>query len=276
MIKQEFLNILRNRKILIPILAVLFIPVLYAGMFLWAFWDPYAQLTDLPVAIVNEDIGAELDGEQISIGKDVTENLVQSNQFRFVEVSKSEGEEALEKQDYYMIIELPSDFSQHATTLLNVEPEKLTINYIPNEGFNFLSAQIGDTAMERIRAEVNKQVVASYSEKLFSSITKMGEGYEVAADGASKLYTGADKLSAGASDLKGYLEQLARGSIQLADGTNELSTGIVQAAEGANNLTKGLGQLSSGAGQLHQGALQASDGADQLQSGVETYTQGVA
>ena len=37
MIKQEFLNIVKNRKLLIPILAVLFIPVLYAGMFLWAF-----------------------------------------------------------------------------------------------------------------------------------------------------------------------------------------------------------------------------------------------
>ena len=276
MIKQEFLNIFKNRKLLIPILAVLFIPVLYAGMFLWAFWDPYAQLSDMPVAIVNEDEGAELDGEQLFVGKDVTQNLVDSKQFHFVEVTKEEGEKALGNQEYYMVIEIPSNFSQHATTLLDEEPEKLTINYKPNEGFNFLSAQIGDTAMERIRAEVNKQVVSSYSEKLFTSITKMGDGFGEAADGASKLSAGADKLSTGATDLKSYLEQLASGSVQLADGTDELTTGTVKASEGANNLTQGLGKLSSGAKQLQEGASEASVGANQLQTGMETYTQGVA
>ena len=176
MIKQEFLNIFKNKKLLIPVLAVLFIPVLYAGMFLWAFWDPYDQLNELPVAIVNEDVGAELDGEHLSVGKDVTKKLIEGKQFHFVEVSKEQGEEALENQDYYMVIEIPSNFSQHATTLLDEQPEKLMIEYKPNEGFNFLSAQIGDTAMERIRSEVNKQVVASYSEKLFASISIMGDG----------------------------------------------------------------------------------------------------
>ncbi|MCZ8538459.1 YhgE/Pip domain-containing protein [Paenisporosarcina quisquiliarum] len=276
MIKQEFLNIVKNRKLLIPILAVLFIPVLYAGMFLWAFWDPYEQLNELPVAIVNEDVGAELDGEHITVGKDVTEKLVDSQQFHFVEVSKKQGEEALENQDYYMVIEIPSNFSQHATTLLDEQPEKLLIEYKPNEGFNFLSAQIGDTAVERIRAEVNKQVVASYSEKLFASITKMGTGYGEAADGAEKLSAGADKLSSGATDLQGYLEQLASGSVQLADGSTALASGTVKASNGATELYTGLGKLTEGASQLQQGAGKAAGGAGQLQDGVASYTQGVA
>lgn len=276
MIKQEFLNIVKNRKLLIPILAVLFIPVLYAGMFLWAFWDPYEQLSELPVAIVNEDAGAELDGEHITVGKDVTEKLVDSQQFHFVEVSKKQGEEALENQDYYMVIEIPSNFSQHATTLLDPQPEKLMIEYKPNEGFNFLSAQIGDTAVERIRAEVNKQVVASYSEKLFASITKMGNGYGDAADGAGSLSEGADKLSSGATNLQGYLKQLASGSVELADGSNALASGTVKASNGAIELNTGLGKLTEGATQLHQGASKAADGAGQLQEGVASYTQGVA
>lgn len=275
MIKQEFLNIVKNRKLLIPILAVLFIPVLYAGMFLWAFWDPYEQLNELPVAIVNEDMGAELDGELLSVGKDVTKKLVESKQFHFVEVSKKQGEEALENQDYYMVIEIPSNFSQHATTLLDEQPEKLMIEYKPNEGFNFLSAQIGDTAMERIRAEVNKQVVASYSEKLFASIKKMGDGYGEAADGAGKLSAGASQLSSGATDLKGYLEQLASGSVQLADGSSALATGAVKASDGASALSSGLGKLSNGATQLEEGAAEVSSGAGQLQTGVVSYTQGV-
>ena len=265
MIKQEFINIFKNKKLLIPILAVLFIPVLYAGMFLWAFWDPYEQLSELPVAIVNEDAGAELEGEHLSVGKDVTKKLIEGKQFHFVEVSKEQGEEALENQDYYMVIEIPSNFSQHATTLLDEQPEKLMIEYKPNEGFNFLSAQIGDTAMERIRSEVNKQVVASYSEKLFASISKMGDGYGEAAEGAGKLTDGANKLSSGATDLKGYLEQLASGSVDLADGSTKLASGTVKASNGASELNAGLGKLSTGATQLQQGSSRVSEGAGQLQ-----------
>lgn len=275
MIKQEFMNIFKNRKLLIPILAVLFIPVLYAGMFLWAFWDPYEQLNELPVAIVNEDVGAELDGEQLSIGKDVTKKLIDSQQFHFVEVSKKEGEKALGNQEYYMIVEIPKNFSQHATTLLEEQPEKLLITYKPNEGFNFLSAQIGDTAMERIRSEVNKQVVASYSEKLFDSIMEMGDGYSVAADGAGELSEGAGKVAVGATDLRGYLEQLATGSVELADGSNSIAAGSIKAANGASDLNTGLDRLTSGATQLHQGAEKAATGASQLQSGVVSYTDGV-
>jgi len=276
MLKQELLNIFKTRKLLIPIIAILFIPVLYAGMFLWAFWDPYAQLSDLPVAIVNEDTGAEMDGQSLTIGKDVTANLVDSNQFHFVEVSKKEAEKALGEQDYYMVIEIPSNFSQHATTLLDEEPQKLVIDYKPNEGFNFLSAQIGDTAMERIRAEVNKQIVASYSEKLFDSVSKMGNGLGEAADGAGELFEGADKLSTGATDIKGYLEQLASGSVELADGTNKLSTGTATARDGAKKLNDGLGRLANGASQLQTGASQASSGANQMETGVSTYTESVA
>lgn len=276
MIQQEFLNIFKNKKLFIPIMAVLFIPVLYAGMFLWAFWDPYEQLSELPVAIVNEDAGAELEGEQLTVGKDVTKKLIEGKQFHFVEVSKEQGEEALKNQDYYMVIEIPSNFSQHATTLLDDQPEKLMIEYKPNEGFNFLSAQIGDTAIERIRAEVNKQIVASYSEKLFVSISKMGDGYGEAAEGAGKLTDGANKLSSGATDLQGYLEQLASGSVDLADGSTKLASGTVKASNGARELNGGLGKLSSGATQLQEGASRVSSGAGKLQEGVTSYTHGVA
>nr|WP_262372687.1 hypothetical protein [Sutcliffiella horikoshii] len=55
----EWKELLTNKKFLIPVIAVLLIPLLYSGMFLWAFWDPYEKLDELPVAVVNMDEGAE-------------------------------------------------------------------------------------------------------------------------------------------------------------------------------------------------------------------------
>lgn len=276
MIKAEWLKILKTRKMLIPIIAVLFIPVMYAGMFLWAFWDPYAGLPNLPVAIVNEDKGAEMDGEKLDLGNTLVDKLVDSEQFNFIEVSKEQAEKGLNNRDYYMILEIPTNFSEHATTILDDKPSKLVMNYIPNEGLNFLGAQIGETAMNRVQAEVNAQITSTFAEKLFDSITTLGDGFSEAADGSLKLDEGAQKVANGAKDLKGYLEQLASSTIELSDGTDKITQGASEAAKGANNLSTGLVKLQDGTVQLQQGAQQAANGAESLEHGLSQYTQGVA
>ncbi|MEG0260298.1 MAG: YhgE/Pip domain-containing protein, partial [Lysinibacillus sp.] len=275
MIKAEWLQILKTRKMLVSIVAVLFIPVMYAGMFLWAFWDPYVGLPDLPVAIVNDDKGAEMEGVELKLGDDLIEKLIDSEQFKFIEVSKDEAEKGLNGRDYYMILEIPENFSAHATTLLDEKPSKLVMNYIPNEGINFLGAQIGETAMELIRSEVNVQVSATYAEKLFDTITTLGDGFTEAADGSSKLDEGAKKLASGAGDLQGYLKQLASSTIELSNGSNQLTQGAQTASVGANELATGLLKLQDGATQLQQGAKQTSVGAASLHDGITQYTKGV-
>lgn len=275
MLKAEWLQLLKTKKLIVPMIAILFIPVLYAGMFLWAFWDPYANMADLPVAIVNSDEGAELDGEQLELGKELSDTLIEDGTFKFMKVSKEKAEKGLQNQEYYVVIEIPENFSEHATTLLDDNPEKLTMIYKPNEGFNFLSAQIGETAMDRIRAEVNEKVASTYAEQLFDSIVKMGDGFGEAADGAGEIHDGTLKLKDGADELKGYLETLASSTVTLADGTAELANGAREAAKGANELSTGLTELKNGASKLLDGANKASGGAAELQKGVTTYTGSV-
>lgn len=276
MIKAEWLKIFKTKKMLISVIAVLFVPVMYSGMFLWAFWDPYANLESLPVAIVNEDNGAMMDDETMELGQTLVDKLIDSEQFQFEEVDAKEADQKLLDQKYYILIKIPENFSEHATTLLDDEPQKLVIDYIPNEGFNFLGAQIGETAMDRIKAEVNTQVSATYAEKLFDSITQLGDGFVEAADGAGELDEGAAKLADGADELKGYLEQLASSSVELSDGTDTLVTGAKNAAKGAAELATGVSKVADGSNQLATGAKSAADGANTLQQGIESYTDGVA
>lgn len=275
MISAEWKQLLRTKKMLIAMVAILFIPVLYAGMFLWAFWDPYANMNELPVAIVNLDEGAEMDGKKLSLGDELVDKLMEGGNFNIQQVSKEDAEAGLKNQEYYIAIEIPENFSQHATTLLDENPEKLTIVYKPNEGFNFLSAQIGETAMERIRAEVNEKIASTYAEQLFDSIKNIGNGFGEAADGAGKLHDGAAELENGAQDLKGYLETLASSTITLKDGSDRLAKGTNDAAKGAADLNKGIGALSSGVAELNKGAVQATKGATDLKEGIENYTAGV-
>src|SRR5699024_14267 len=90
-IKSEATGLFKNKKLLIAVSAVLFIPILYAGMFLWAFWDPYENLDDIPVALVNNDDGYEFEGENLHIGDELVDKLKEEADFNFHFVNDEGG-----------------------------------------------------------------------------------------------------------------------------------------------------------------------------------------
>ncbi|WP_421384096.1 YhgE/Pip family protein [Bacillus salacetis] len=270
----ELKSIMKNRKLLIPILAVMFIPILYSGMFLWAFWDPYSQLKDLPVAIVNNDSGAVLEGEEIKLGDDLVKKLRDSDTFNFQFVDKEEGYDDLQGQEYYMLVEIPDSFSKNATTLLDEHPEKLSLKYVPNEGFNFLSAQIGDTAVKEIKASLSKTVTETYAETMFESIDKMGQGFTDASEAAAKLKDGTGKVSNGAAELKENLTLLAEKNIEFDNGLSEVKSGADKLADKTKELSQGLNKLSEGYSQLYQGAEKLQNGSADAASGSSRLSAG--
>ncbi|WP_423409621.1 YhgE/Pip family protein [Heyndrickxia sp. MSNUG] len=276
LLKQEFLAILRNKKLLIPILAVIFIPVLYSGMFLWAFWDPYEHLSDLPVAIVNEDSGAMIEGEKLELGDNLVEKLQESKDFSFDFVDKADGEKGLKEQEYYMLIKIPENFSENATTLLDDTPKKLELIYMPNESFNFLSAQIGETAAERIKASVSEKVSETYAETMFDKIGDLADGLDKASEGASELKDGAGELKNGSNELYENLSLLAGKSVEFNNGMLSAKSGVKEVANGANSLASGLGQLEDGhkkleaaSGEILSGEKELSAGASKLAAGLQ-------
>lgn len=281
MIKAEWSKIFHSRKVLVAIIAVLFVPVLYAGMFLWAFWDPYAHLEDLPVAIVNNDEGAKIDGKEEQLGKDLVKNLMDSKKFKFTETSQTQGSNGLKNRDYYLEIVIPKDFSKNAGSILEDNPEQMKIIYKPNEGYNFLGGQIGNSALELVRKEVNKQVSATYAKTLFANIKKMGNGFGDAADGAGQLEKGVGKLDKGANQLNDGIQSAKDGATKLADGTksaatgsNDLKNGIDSAANGASQINNGTKSAVNGSNQLNNGIVSAKDGSTKLQTGSSDLKKG--
>ncbi|MCF6137818.1 YhgE/Pip domain-containing protein [Pseudalkalibacillus berkeleyi] len=274
-VRSEFKAIFRNKKLLIPIIAVLFIPVLYAGMFLWSFWDPYEQLSDLPVAVVNSDDGAEFDGKDLHIGDDLVDKLKDSSEFEFHFVDKEEGYKNLEKQEYYMLVEIPEDFSENGTTLLEDRPQKLSLKYVPNESFNFLSAQIGDTAMKEIKASLSKSVSQTYAETMFEKIQVMGDGFQTASDKAGEINNGAIDLSQGADKLKDNLAVLAEKNVELTGGVAQVQSGATDLAKGSKELSDGVGVMTGKTQRLYKGTKDVQAGIDSLAAGIDQSKSGL-
>ena len=55
MIKNEWKSLWHNKFMLIVVVAIIAIPLIYAGLFLKSMWDPYGSVENLPVAVVNND-----------------------------------------------------------------------------------------------------------------------------------------------------------------------------------------------------------------------------
>lgn len=285
---QEIKAITSNRKVLIPIIAVLFIPLLYSGMFLWAFWDPYAHLDELPVAVVNNDKGATFEGKELHLGNELVKKLKEKKQFDWHFVNDQEGEQGLKEQRYYMLIQIPEDFSQNAATLQDEHPKKLQIIYKPNEGFNFLSSQIGGTAVEKIKTEVAKTLTETYAETMFENIQALADGLSKASDGAqtlhdglddankgtNELYDGMKKARDGANDLHHHLATLAEKSIAFTDGMHQAAGGSTKVQTGAQTLYAGMKRIVDGQGQLLDGAKEAQEGTEKLASGAHRALEG--
>ncbi|MGG3918401.1 YhgE/Pip domain-containing protein [Parageobacillus thermoglucosidasius] len=266
---KEAEAIFRNRKVLISIIAVICIPLLYSGMFLWAFWDPYAHLDQLPVAVVNNDKGATMNGEKLEIGDKLVEKLKENKKFDWHFVSEKEAEKGLQHQTYYMAIEIPDDFSKNATTLQTEHPKPMKLIYKPNEAFNFLSAQIGDSAVEKIKEEISNTVTETYVEAMFDNIREMANGLNQASDGAKQLHDGIKEAKDGGAALQSGLHSAKEGSGKLQQGAHA-------AKNGADELYKNLKLLAEKSLMFENGMQSASDGADRLNEGLHQLQNGFA
>lgn len=273
--KEELRAIFTNKKLLIPIIAVLFVPVLYTGMFLWAFWDPYSKLDQLPVAVVNSDTGAKFDGDQLKLGDDLVKKLKGSKDFGFHVVDKKAGYQGLKNQKYYMLIEIPEDFSKNATTLLDRHPKKMKLVYAPNESYNFLSAQIGGTATEKIKTAVAQKVTETYAETMFSKVKQLADGMNKASDGAGQLKDGSVDLRKGANDLNDGLAMLAKKSIEFNNGMQDADSGSKKLAAGSRDLYNGVAILAGKSIELNNGMKTAQTGANQVATGSKSLADGL-
>ncbi|MBG9613988.1 YhgE/Pip domain-containing protein [Bacillus cereus] len=275
LLRKEFTEIIKSKKILIPIIAVLFVPILYAGMFLWAFWDPYKQLDDLPVAVVNLDKGAVFDGKPIEVGKGLVDNLKDNKSFKWEFVSEKEAKKGMEGRKYYMLVRIPDDFSSNATTLLKDNPKPLNLEYIPNESLNFLSSQIGGTAIEKIKTEVSSTLTKTYAEKMFDSIKDVSKGLADGAEGANKLHDGSSELHDGSSKVTDGLHTLQGKSGEIQTGVGKLFDGSGKVTAGLNTLNSKTGEMQIGIGKLVDGSGKVTNGLNTLNSKTSEMQAGI-
>lgn len=287
---KEWKAIFKKPAFIIVMIGISLIPALYNIIFLSSMWDPYGQVSDLPVAVVNNDKEASYNGNTMAIGKDMVSNLKENKTLDFHFVDEDEGKKGLEDGDYYMVVTLPSDLSEKAASILTDHPEQMQIDYQTSSGHSFIASKMSDSAMTQLKQNVSTNVTETYTKALFNKMVDLKDGMSQAASGSKKLTDGANQLVAGSQTLTTNLHSLAASSLTFSNGTEQFTKGLSSYVSGVEQLHLGLGnfnsglvtytgavsQLDSGLGQLSSKSPELVKGINQLYTGVESYTGGVS
>lgn len=290
LVRSEFARMTSSFTPLITIFGLALVPVLYAGIYLYANWDPYDNLEGVDAALVNLDEGADFDGEHRTVGDDVAEELIDDASFGWEEVDSREAAEAgvaSGKHQFALII--PEDFSEALASPSSFESaDQAILDITTNEANNYLLSNIVSVLASEIHESVSSEVGQETADAMLTGFGQIHRQLVDAADGATQLHDGAGELRDGISELHDGSVELADGAGELDDGVDELALGLGQLSEGTEQLSDGASQLSTGASELYSGmsdlqegadavdtaAGQLSDGASELNTGISTLHDG--
>lgn len=255
----EWQRISKLRGLKLLLVGIAMIPSIYAVIFLSSLWDTYGRLDHLPVAIVNNDQPAKINGKTQHLGQDLTDKLLREQPLKLREVSSQQARDGLASGHYYMTITIPKNFTRNAGTLLSDQPKYAKIAIAQNAGQSFIAEKMTSSAAVKIQDSVNRSLQSVYNKTILSATAASQKGFLAGSDGARQLNNG--------------LGQLADGSRQLNNGAQALSQGTSTLATGLAQYTQGVAQANGGAGQLASGAATAANGADQLAAGTSQLAQ---
>ena len=262
-------------------IVILLIPVIYSFFYLKSYWDPYGNLQDLKVAIVNLDKGED-DQNQ---GNELVQSLIDSGTIKICTVSEDEAQDGLVNGRYYAKITIPEDFTKSLNNAENADREKTVITYSPNKKSNYLAYQIINNVVTKtelsLQAKVSEKVVASLKEKLEEVPTKMEEindGVGKVKDGADTLNDGLKTLEDGTNTLKTNYDKFDTGITSSYEGSKSLESGMNSVKEGTQSLVNGTNDLSSAVSQIQAGTQELSsktgNGIQAINSGVTKLAEG--
>ncbi|MCT1365221.1 YhgE/Pip family protein [Microbacterium sp. p3-SID131] len=269
MIAAELRRLTASRMGILALVALICVPILYGGLYLWANQDPYAKFSEVPVALVVDDEGAPApttgtepaSDETVNYGEDVAENLIEGNAFDWQRMTEDEAADALRHGAVDFTVTIPADFSTALTSAAGDDPHQARIELETNDANNYLASSMGSQAVEKIRSSVAEMVGSEAAERLLTGLSDVRDNLVSATDGATQLVDGARSAASGSTTLADVTAKLADGSAQLASGARTL-------ADGAQQVSAGNRQLADVADRAGAAVQEATDALPQVRSDI--------
>ncbi|WP_144710108.1 YhgE/Pip family protein [Curtobacterium pusillum] len=274
LVRAELARLTATPLARLAFIALMVVPLLYGGAYLWANRDPYAKLDQVPAAIVNQDAGATLDGDQVNYGADVTREAIDGADFKWSKTTAADARSGVRNGTYDFVVTIPHDFSESLVSAQSDDPKRAKLVMTTADTNSYLASTIAEQAGKTMRTAVAERVGKQAAKTLLVGLADVRDSLGDAVDGAGQLASGAAKAASGAATLADGTGKLSSGAAELADGTASLpsqtaalNSGAQQVASGASTLSSGLQSAEQQTASLPSDTAKLNDGAQQVAAG---------
>ncbi len=173
--KNDMAAIKNNPVVIFVLMAIILIPSLYALLNLEATWDPYSLTSNIPVAVVNGDMGYDYNGAHYNVGNSLIDELKTNNNFKWQFVDKKTAMDGVKNGKYYAALLIPGNFSQEIFSVDTSHPHSAKIEYIVNDKLNAVAPRMTNVGADAIQTKINNEVIKTIDGIIFGKLSDAGQ-----------------------------------------------------------------------------------------------------
>ncbi len=256
------------------LLVAALVPAVVLGVFIGALAAADHGTATVPAAIVNQDkfvqtTGADGKKTTIAAGRLIVSDLTKkptSTSGATIDWQLSNATDAaaaLKRGDVYAIVTIPAGFSKAISTVSGSSPVQARIDVTTDDAHGAVVSQLDSALAGTITGTLGTTIAKSVVTGLYTGYGSLRTSLSKAADGATKIGTGADSLSTGLTKIANGQDKLASGLATIANGQDSLASGLNTAASAAQ-------RSATGAGRIATGVSKYTKGVDALAGGLRT------
>lgn len=273
---NEVKRFARGRTRPAALIIMVLIPLLYGGLYLWAFWNPYGNFDKVPVALVNLDQPAHGPQGSVDAGAALEAKLVHGHLLDWTPSSERSAGRGVADGHYYAALLIPPNFSASIVSLSSGDPRPATLTTELNAASNYIASQLMSSVFEALRSAAATTFSTQVLEHIFVSLARSGGAAQKAAGGAAQLAAGITGASAGADRLVPGLDTAGGATATLDAALGRLSQGAQRLAAGLSSLDGGLASLARHGSALPPASAALASGASRVAAGTAQSSAGIA
>lgn len=268
------------------VIALILVPLIVAAGLIGTTWKMTDRLGQVKAAIVNNDDGVKVNGQQVPLGRQLSGGLIdsksQTTDGRTISWELSDSKKAadgLKDGSYAAVVTIPDSFSRNAMSFSANKGDlvkKATVDVKTSDSSPVTDTTIATMTAQAAERSINKTLGSQYLDNIYVGFNKSANSMVSLSKGASQLDTGAAGLSSGikqstegARQMSGGMNQLDKNGQQLSTAGNQMAVGVKQLATGMNALDTNGQKLAAGGTQLNSGVSQLSGGLNKLDKSLQ-------
>ncbi|MBQ3322456.1 MAG: YhgE/Pip domain-containing protein [Firmicutes bacterium] len=246
-IVHDFRRLTASVVTMVILMGIIVVPCLFAWLNILSNDDPFEpQATGrIPVAVANEDEGADMLGLNINVGEKFIDAINGNDMIGWdVVSSKKKAVDGVYGGDYYAAIVIPEDFSEKMMSFTSGNLEHPKVLFYENQKTNAIAPKITG----KVREVLEEEIDATFVDTLGQYITEAANAAEAAGfdpqDTFSDLSSRMDELSAdlessvamarafyGLSGAAGDLLKASEDLIDSSEDTLDLGEALLESAD---------------------------------------------